>query len=236
MKIAIMQPYFFPYIGYFQLIQAADKFIFYDDVNFITKGWINRNRVIISRKVNYITVPLSDASQNKLIKDVYLANDSTKIKKMLASLRQSYSKAPFFADVFPLVETLLQKTSDKIPVSELAIESVTKVCDYLGINKPFEKSSSNKYSETKGYSKADRLIQICKINNATEYINPIGGTELYQKEYFDAQGVKLFFLKSKEIKYRQFGEEFFPNLSIIDVLMFNSPAQVNDFLNCYELI
>lgn len=231
MKLAIMQPYFFPYIGYFQLIRAVDKFIFYDDVNFIKNGWINRNKIIINGKVNYFTIPLKGASPNKLINEVEFIDDFRRIKK---TILQNYKKSPYFNDVWPVIEDCFNLKTNLVSV--LSIYSVRKICEYLNLDTVFEQSSVN-YPETKVYKKERRLIEICKQNNADTYINPIGGIELYKKDDFSKEGIKLFFIKMKDIHYRRFDNNVFPtNLSIVDVIMFNSREEVKKMLNEYELI
>ena len=230
MKLAIMQPYFFPYIGYFQLIKSVDKFVFYDDVNFIKNGWINRNRVLINGKPSYFTVTLNGASPFMLIKDVLFSDNRN---KLLKTLENTYKKAPFYDDTINALKPvfLLETTY----ISDLAIESVKSVSKYLGIQTIFEKSSET-YSDSKGMEKSARLKQICHQNNATVYHNPIGGTELYFKDDFAKSDIELKFINTDNIIYKQFKNEFVPNLSIIDLMMFNSKEQIQKFLDCYSLI
>lgn len=225
-----MQPYFFPYIGYFQLINAVDKFIFYDDVNYINKGWINRNRILVNGKPTYITIDLSEASQNKLINEILFIDNRKKISK---SIMMAYKKAPYFNEIWPLIEDINNYPVKHI--SELAIFSIIKIAKYLDINTIFEQSSVL-YSETKGLEKAERLKRICKINNALNYINPIGGIDLYGKDDFKISGIELQFIKSNNINYLQFSNEHIPWLSIIDVLMHNSVTEIQVMLNDFELI
>lgn len=230
MKLAIMQPYFFPYIGYFQLVNAVDKFVFYDDVSFINRGWINRNRIIINSEVNYITVNLLGASQNKLINEIGIIDNREKLKK---TILLAYRKAPLFEQFWPIIEDVFNYKTETI--SELAAFSVIKTFEYLGVTTVFE-FSSQKYADTSNLRKDERLIEICKRNNATEYINPIGGTELYEKAQFSGHGINLHFLRTNPIQYRQFGEVFIPNLSIIDLVMFNPIEQIQEMLDNFELI
>jgi hypothetical protein len=230
MKLAIMQPYFFPYIGYFQLVNAADKFVFYDDVNYIKKGWINRNRILLNEKSHYITVCQKGASQNKLIKDIEIIDNRGKLKK---TIQNAYSKAPNFKNVWALIEDVLEFKTNSI--SELAAYSVIQTCNYLGIDTEFE-FSSEVYMQTSVLKSENRLIEICKINNATDYINPIGGMELYDKNKFLMNGINLSFLKTDSIVYKQLGSDFIENLSIIDVLMFNDARNVALFLDSYDLL
>lgn len=231
-SIAIMQPYVFPYIGYFQLIKATDLFVFYDDVNFIKKGWINRNRILVNGQDHLITVPCEAVSQNKLINEIYVGKSAKEYAKILTTIDAAYKKAPYYSDVMPMIELTVNAGHELI--SELAIASVVNVCNYLGLQKHF-KNSSVAY-DNRHLKKADRLIDITKTENFTNYINPIGGAEIYTKEYYTDQGVSLQFLKPGAITYNQFKPEFVPWLSVIDVLMFNSKDEVMQMLDNYELI
>ena len=232
MKIAIMQPYIFPYIGYFQLLNTVDKFVIYDDVNFINKGWINRNRILMNQKDYTFTIPLKDASQNKLINTIELNWDLAWKGKFLKSIEQSYKKAPFYEMVIPIIQKSLNFENDNL--SLLIFENLKLICDYLNIKTPIV-SSSTIYKNT--HLKAqDRILDICLQEKVTTYINPIGGMELYEKAIFQKQNIDLFFIKSKSITYPQFKNEFVPWLSIIDILMFNSVEKINEFLQEYELL
>jgi len=232
MKTAIMQPYFFPYMGYFQLINSVDSFVFYDDVNWINKGWINRNNLLINNSPHLINIPCIKASQNKLIKDVDVNWDLKFEQKLLKTIQMSYSKAPFFREIFEIVQTIFLTKEKKI--SNLNINSIKVVLEYLGIKKDY-KTSSVDFSNSRGQSKADRLISICKENNSSTYINASGGKKLYNKEYFKERGIQLFFLESDQIYYKQNTKQFVPWLSIIDVLMFNHKEAVSNFMNKYTL-
>lgn len=232
--IAIMQPYIFPYIGYFQMIHAVDKFVFYDDVNFIKKGWINRNKILVNGKEFMFTVPLQKVSQNNLILESYIKKENyiEWKDKFLSTLKLNYKKAPYFKDVFLLVETVLN--SEAANISQLAIDSVVTVSNYLGLQTEFI-TASEAY-QNKGLVRQERLISICKHENAKHYINALGGKELYDKQDFLKAGVQLNFIKSLPITYKQFNNEFVPWLSIIDVLMFNSKDKILKMFENYELI
>ena len=234
MKLAIMQPYFFPYIGYFQLINAVDKFIVYDDVNFIKGGWINRNNVLINKKPFLFTVPLENSSSFIQIDQTQLHSKLYHVwkTKFLKSLEQSYKKAPFYNDVFFLIEEILNKDTNFI--STLAIDSIKGVCNYLDVKTQIIETS--KEYNNKHLSGQDRVISICQFERANHYINPIGGIELYSKEDFKNNDIILNFIKSKSIDYKQFDNEFVAWLSIIDVLMFNSKSDVVRMLNQYDLL
>lgn len=234
MKIAIMQPYIFPYIGYFQMIKAVDKFVFYDDVNFIKKGWINRNRILVNGDDFLFTVPLTKISQNNLINESKVNKETYQDWKanFLKTLNTNYKKALFYQETFPLIQKILD--SNYQTISELAIKSITEIADYLDIQTSFI-VSSEKYNN-KGMDKQIRLIDICKQEDSNHYINAIGGQELYKKEDFAKEGIQLDFIQPLPIEYSQFHHKFVPWLSIIDVLMFNSIDEVNLMLDKHELI
>lgn len=232
MKIAIMQPYFFPYIGYFQLINAVDKFVFYDDVNYIKGGWINRNNILLNGEKKYFALNLKESSSFKRINQIFIGGRTFKLIK---TINQSYSKAPYFDQVFPIIEEVILNINTSSLISEIAAMSVIKTSEYLDLKTIFE-ISSEEYYDTKDFERAERLIKICKLNNTDTYINAVGGKELYKKETFIKNKINLFFLKSKIIEYEQFGNEFIPYLSIIDVMMFNSPEEIQEMLNQYELL
>ena len=230
-KIAIMQPYFFPYIGYWQLINAVDIFVLYDDVNFIKKGWINRNNILLNKSKHLITIPLLNVSQNKHINECIISDDDKIINNIIKTMNLAYRKAPYYNLVFPTLEKIIKT---KGSISNLVLKSVLWIKEYLNIDTEIILSSSiGKNNELKGQ---DKIIEIVKKINGNHYINAIGGQELYDKEIFNNNEIKLNFIKMKEIKYKQFNNEFVPNLSFIDVLMFNSPEEIKNMLGMYELV
>lgn len=232
MKLGIMQPYFIPYIGYWQLMNAVDKYVIYDDVNFIKGGWINRNRILVNGEPKYFNVPMLGASPYKLINEVGVNNDRKLTDKNLRALEGAYRKAPYYGDVFPLMERVLESGKDDI--ASYIAESFRIIGEYLDIKTEFIISSDlEKDCEQKGQ---DKVLSICKLLGATEYYNAIGGQELYSFEDFKAQDITLKFLKTSDIVYEQFGNEFQPNLSIVDVMMFNSVEQIQQMLQKYTLV
>lgn len=227
MKLAIMQPYLFPYIGYFQLAAAVDKFVFYDDVSFIKNGWINRNRMLLGDEVRYLTVPLAGASPTLKINDVLIQPRERWLRKLLESIRHAYAKAPQYPHVSKLIEQILSAPFTHI--SLLASHTVTEICRYLEIDTEFV-ASSTRYgnAQLKG---AHRVIDICANERALIYVNLPGGRALYDSETFSTRGVELAFIEPNLCPYPQFDDAFHPALSILDVLMFNSKDRVQDMLS-----
>lgn len=232
MKIAVMQPYLFPYLGYFQLIHAVDKFVLLDTVNFINRGWINRNRIMVGGNAHMISVPLRKASQNRIIKDIRVADDQDWQAKFLRTLRHSYHRCPYFAEVYPLIESIVSSAEGHI--TGLVRHSLAVINAYLGIPTVIVPTAA--VYDNDGLKAADKIIDICGQEHAVEYINPIGGTELYDREQFSRRGISLKFLRMNDIRYRQFSATFIPHLSIIDVLMNNSRTEMSGLLSQYELI
>lgn len=224
-----MQPYFFPYIGYWQLMKMVDKYVIYDDVNYIKGGWINRNNFLINREKKMFTITLNSPSPYKLINEIEIKDD---FKKFLKMIYLNYSKAPYYKDFFPIVESICN-FQEKNLASFLA-NSFREILSYLNIQTDLLLSSSlSKDMSLKGQ---DKVLHICKLLNASIYVNAVGGQELYSKEDFSKYNVDLKFIQSETVSYKQFGDIFIPNLSILDLLMFNSPVEVNQMLDQYKLI
>ncbi len=230
MKVAIMQPYFFPYLGYFQLIKTVDKYVIYDDVNFIKGGWINRNKLLLNENEFMFNLILSGASPNKLIRDISISENQTKLLKTIES---AYKKAPFYSTVFPIINDIVNYKDKNL--AKYIGNSLIQLANYLEIKTDiiFSSNIENKDCSLKAQEK---VINICTILGATEYINNIGGIDLYQKKDFEKNNLKLYFLKTQSIEYKQFNNAFIPNLSILDVIMFNSSKEINAMLDQYELI
>jgi len=228
MTIAIMQPYFLPYIGYFQLMNAADSFVLYDNIKYTKKGWINRNRMLVNGKDEYFSLPLKKDSDYLNVDQRTLA-DTFRMEKnnLLRKIAGAYKKAPYFEIAFPLIEAIIQQQQENL--FEFIHQSLISVCAYLDIETKFIISSSITIDHE--LRSQDKVLAICAALNATQYINPIGGIELYSKEAFKQRNIDLRFIKSSPIEYNQFGNEFVPWLSIMDVMMFNSKNSIKDLLN-----
>ncbi|WP_292361475.1 MULTISPECIES: WbqC family protein [unclassified Methylophaga] len=229
MKLAIMQPYFFPYIGYFQLISAADTFVVYDDVNFIKGGWINRNFILSQGDKLRVTLQLLGASPNHLINQIQVGNYNHKLFK---TIQQSYSRASYYHDVMPLIENILY--SDETNLAAFLNLSLRQICGYLGLDREWYLSSDlNKDISLRGQQK---VLAICKELGAKKYINMPGGKALYDYGSFAEQDIQLSFLEPVIKPYQQNINEFVPNLSIIDVLMFNNQQQCQQMVKEYGLV
>ena len=231
MKIAIMQPYFFPYLGYWQLLNAVDKFVVLDDVNFIKNGFINRNKIASGGRSQQINIVIKGISSNKLILEHELDNTLKWKRKLLITIKQNYSKSKYFKEVFPLIEECI--LYDDINLSKYLGFQIKRIAAFLNINtKIIESSAVYPKNDLRAQ---DRVIDICKRESASTYINSIGGQELYSKQEFELNKIDLNFIEMNNVKYPQLNNEFVPNLSIIDVMMFNSVDQSRNILKKYSL-
>ncbi len=232
MRVGIMQPYFFPYIGYWQLLNAVDTYVIFDDVNFINRGWIHRNRILINGEPAYINVPMLEASQNKKICEIKVNEDEKLKKTNLNKIQSAYGRAPFFKEVFPVISDAIQYKSENL--ADYNTHAIRAVCHYLSIDTKIIMSSEiNKDNSLKAQ---DKILDICIRLGANEYINAIGGRELYKHAAFDDAGIKLLFLKTGDIRYDQFGGDFVSNLSLIDVMMFSSCHKIREMLGEFSLV
>lgn len=229
MTIGIMQPYFMPYIGYWQLMAAVDKYVVYDDVNFIKRGWVNRNNILLNGEPYMFSIALSGASQNKLFKEIDIIDDFSKLKK---TLQHSYSKAPYYEKTMLLLDEILDFPDKNL--ARFLYHSFSVILNYLDVQTELIMSSSvNKDNSLKGQGK---ILDICRVLQADRYINAIGGQELYNHDEFAQNGIELKFLQPNIVSYQQHKHEFVPNLSIIDMMMFNGKERTKKLLNEYTLV
>lgn len=224
-----MQPYFFPYIGYYQLAYEVEKFVFLDDVNFIKKGYINRNAILLQGQRHEFSVPVAKVSQNRHINE---HNYTGEFDSFLALVEQSYKKAPFFAEVFPIVQSVVLDANQN--VAKKNARSLIEVFSYLGIHRDFSFSSDITLDEK--YKAQERIIALCQKLHIDQYRNAIGGQQLYDIPTFNSAGIELKFIKSNIQSYPQGITPFVPHLSIIDVLMHCSKDVVMHHLTEYSLI
>lgn len=232
MRLAIMQPYFLPYIGYYQLIAAVDTFIIYDNIKYTKKGWINRNRMLMNGSETTFTLPLKKDSDYLNIDQRQLAANFNR-EKLFSQFKIAYSRAPYLAQTINLIDNIVY--CEESNLFRYIHQSIVKICSHLEIETDIRISSEiNINNALKGQ---DKVLALCQSAGATTYINAIGGIELYSREEFKAQGIELKFIKSKPLEYPQFDDKFIPWLSIIDVLMFNPLNTVRACINNnYDLL
>jgi hypothetical protein len=232
-KLAIMQPYFLPYIGYFQLIKSVDEFILYDNIQYTKKGWINRNRILVNGSDRLITLPVKKDSDYLNVVDREISNTwNTDKKNLLNLIKSSYSKAPYFKETYELLEECLGVEDTNL--FEFIHQTLLKINRYVEIETPIVISSTIPIDHS--LKSEEKVLSLCKAVGATMYINAIGGQHLYSKDRFAAHKIQLQFIKSDTIQYSQFNDNFVPWLSIVDVLMFNSKQDIIRYLNSYTLI
>ena len=229
--VVIMQPYFFPYLGYFQLAAAASVFVTLDDVSFIKGGWINRNRFLVQNRAHMFTVPVKSASSNRLINATQIAGDDIWKKSFIRLLNESYAHAPYYRETIALVNRVIHKAHASI--GDLADDSVRTTCAHIGLEKKWLKSRDTCLADSlKGTA---RILEICQSLGANRYVNAPGGKELYRHKQFAQLGIELRFLKPFLPPYRQQSGEFVGGLSIVDVLMYNPRDLVRNWIEGYEL-
>ncbi len=231
--LGVMQPYLFPYLGYFQLIAAVDKFVVYDDVNYIKQGWINRNRILINGEPHLFTLPVKNISSFIPIRDVALDTEQVGVwrDKFLRTMAQAYSKAPNLHAVQELIDRVFAGPHGKLV--ELIVAGIREVMAYIGLTTELVPTSS-------GYANRDlsgqaRILDICRQEGASRYVNAIGGKELYVRDTFAEQGITLSFLRSRLPEYRQGRHAFVPGLSILDAMLYVPVDELRDMIQAYDL-
>jgi len=233
MKLALMQPYFFPYVGYFQLIAAVDVFVVYDDVQFIKNGWINRNRILLNGAPAWITLPVERGSLHDNINQRHFVNYQQACTKILNQLDAAYRYAPNFNEAMSFVKSMLALEGSNL--AETLKQQLELTARHFGITTQFLISSKLAKQDSELFGQ-DRVIEICRTAKADVYCNSIGGTQLYDPATFSKSGVALRFVKSHATQYKQFDQDFVPHLSVIDVLMFKSSQEIACMLRNFDLI
>jgi len=231
MKIAVMQPYLFPYIGYWQLLANVDRFVVFDDAAFIPRGWIHRNRIVVNGAPYRFTLPVANGSQNRLICDIVRADNASWRDGFTKTLRQSYAGAENFNEAFLLVTKALENPERNL--AKLLVFSLASVCEYLGIHTEII-VASGRYGnrELRGQT---RILDICEREGARSYLNLPGGEALYERASFEKKGIELKFLRPSSPTYSQRAAEFFPWLSIIDVMMHCGAEKIRAALGDFSL-
>jgi hypothetical protein len=247
-----MQSYTFPYLGYFQLIKAVDKYILYDRLMFIKEAWMNRNKIRNAGTGSALQfmVPLEGKSSNSLIKEVKIFSKYDWRKKILNSIYLNYRKAPEFEAVYELLEDIINFQTHYI--AEFNNHSIIRICRYLGIDTQISTDESYfdelesklidretyfpRYDHEQYPAKVLRVFEICRREKANVFYNAIGGTKLYNKDLFSKEGLKLGFIHTNDYNYEQGGDKFLSGLSIIDIMMYNSPDERNRLLDAYTIV
>jgi hypothetical protein len=232
MRIGIMQPYFFPYLGYFQLINLVDRFILFDDVQYIRHGWIARNRILKpSEGFQYIIMPLATHDQRTLIRDIKAQDGSEWKEKIMRQLEHYKKRAPYYKDVMQLLDKCWESKEES--VAQLNGNYLKTICGYIGVNFKVEISSKMNFDYSGVNDAGEWALKISEQLGAAEYINPASGAELFDKAKFEKSGIQLTFIHPKLEAYSQRRESFEAGLSIIDVLMFNPLDKVREMLTNY---
>ena len=228
MRLGIMQPYFMPYIGYYQLIKAVDLYVVFDDVNYIKRGWSARNNILINGQKHLFHVDVQNGSQNSLYCDVVVIDDFVKLRK---TIEMNYKRAPYFVQTMSILDEIFSYSDRRF--NYFIMHSLQQVLSFLDVDTKLVLSSTiQKDKQLKG---KDKILDICRILNADVYINAIGGQELYDEKDFKNKGIELKFLRPQLMPYPQFSKEFVPLLSMVDVMMFNSVRDIVKMLDNYEL-
>jgi len=235
MKVAIMQPYFYPYIGYIQLINAADRFILFDDVQYIRHGWINRNRILKPGEgFQYIIMPLAAHSRETLIRDIQPAGAEKNKDKILRQLEHYKKTAPYYKTVRSLMgDCFATRQNSFVAMNGYYLKAV---CEYIGLEFTIEISSQMNFEYSQVQDAGEWALRICEQLQAAAYINPEGGRELFDNSQFEKSNIRLQFLQPALTAYDQRRPQFEPGLSIIDVMMFNDPARIKQLINDYQLV
>ena len=232
-KTAIMQPYFLPYLGYWQLVSSVDEFVVYDNIEYTKNSWFNRNRILENGHDRLFTIPVKKDSDYLMVNQRYLSDESDReIARILRIIESNYKKAPQFASVYSLIEECFL-FSDK-NLFEHIFNSIKVICSFLDIDTKLIISSEVPIDHSLKAEK--RVLAICQAQKTETYINAIGGQELYDADEFKSNDIDLKFIKSRDIEYRQFGDPFVEGLSVIDIMMFNDREKVKQLLKEYTLV
>jgi len=234
MKVALMQPYFFPYLGYFQLIHSVDEFIIFDQAQHIRRSWITRNRILNAHKESiYINVPVCRAQRETIIKDIQINNDINWQEKIIQQLLY-YKDAPNFTNVMEFVKECLSIKCDN--VGQLNTSLLRMTCNLLNIDTHIT-VLSEKFPSIDEAKEADEWgIKVSQALNASTYINAIGGKEFYDQQKYNEEGLDIQFINPILAPYKQFNHEFVPGLSIVDILMFNEISKIKEMIGLHEFV
>lgn len=233
-KIGIMQPYFLPYIGYFQLIEMVDEFVIYDNIEFSKASWIRRNRMLQNGKDVFFTLPIKKDSDFLDVDQRYLVdNFEMEAGKLLRRIESNYSKAPYYEEFYPVLKKII--FCEERNLFDYILNSVIGIKEYLDIQTPI-KILSKLGKDIHQLKAQDKVIGACKALRATHYINSSGGTHLYNSKSFQDENIELLYYRANHIEYSQFNHKFIPSLSVLDIGMFNDVTKIREYLNDYQII
>lgn len=236
MKIGIMQPYFFPYIGYFSLIKYVDKFIFFDTPQYISHGWVNRNRILDQKgNPDYITVPIKKVSRETPIKEIEISMDKNWRETIVGKLSVYKRKAPNYDAVINFVKDILYG-SEYSNLSELNCMSIERTCEMIGLTNDFSVFSKMDLQIGQVNAPDEWALYITRALQGDIYVNPPGGQSFFDKEKYESNNIKLQFLESRLRPYIQRIGRFEPGLSILDAMMFCKNDEIKDMLEDYRII
>ena len=228
-----MQPYFLPYLGYWQLLHAVDKFVIYDNIEFSKRGWFHRNQILMNNEAKLFSLPIKKDSDFLDVRERYIADDGLKqLRKIVGQIKSAYSKAPHFKEVIPIIEQLF--LYDEKNLFKYILNAIKSIKKEIKIDTEIIVSSEVEIDHSlKGENK---VLAICKQLNASSYLNAIGGLELYDRNRFAEEDIPISFIKMDEIIYDQKSSSFVPYLSIIDVLMHNNKEEISKMLDKYSML
>jgi hypothetical protein len=235
MKIGIMQPYFFPYMGYFSLIKYVDRFVFFDTPQYINHGWVNRNRVLKQNgSSGYITVPVQKCHRDIAIKDIRISKNFDWREKIYGQLTVYKRRAPYYNNVIEFLHTVLDKDYNH-SLANLNIETIKSVCRYLEVETVFDVFSEMDVNISEVSQADEWALEITNAIGGNIYVNLPGGVSFFDREKYIKQNIELQFLQSKLPPYIQRIGHFEKGLSIIDVMMFCNKKEISDMLNAFVI-
>jgi hypothetical protein len=230
MKLAVMQPYFFPYVGYFDLISRVDQWVVFDTAQYRRHGWVNRNRIL--RPVQgwqYITAPLLKHPRETRICDIQVVSGQDWRARIERQLEHYRGHAPYFDAAWGLVRDCLSVPGASL--SRMNVEALRRICALLEIRFSFTILSEMDLPLGPVEEPGDWALRIAEALGAQEYVNPPGGQDLFDPEKFAARGIRLTIQEPVAFRYQVPGYCFEPGLSIVDALMWNSRDRLRDFLH-----
>lgn len=231
-----MQPYFFPYPGYFSLIKATNKWIVFDTPQYANYSWMNRNRIINCNDDNwmYFIVPLKKRPLRTSINSIVIQNEVNWKEKIISQLGYYKKHAPYYNHVVEFLRETL--TSEFVKLSDLNIHTLKATCKYIGIDFNYEIYSEMNLQIEDIHAPDEWGLNICKAMGVSKFINPERGQNFIDRQKYLNEKVDIKFLEYRYPDYDQKMEEFIPGLSIIDAMMFNSPKELKVILEDYKLV